>query len=75
MIADTIEEYFKKLRFDKNHHLGLGDIRLTIGQQEEIVEIARNLPNIHTVQSNYRPKYTIEGWGEHEKEEDECKDL
>jgi hypothetical protein len=31
------EEWFKKLRFDDNHHLGLGDIRLTIGQQEEIL--------------------------------------
>lgn len=33
-----IENYFNKLRFDKNHHLGLGDIRLTIGQQEEIIK-------------------------------------
>lgn len=33
-----IENYFKKLRFDKNHHLGLGDIRLTIAQQEEIIK-------------------------------------
>ena len=33
---------FKALRFDENHHLGLGDIRLTIGQQEEIeAEIER----------------------------------
>ena len=34
-----IEEYFKKLRFYNKHHLGLGDIRLTIGQQEEIIEM------------------------------------
>jgi len=34
-----IEEYFKKLRFDENHHQGLGDIRITRGQQEEIVEM------------------------------------
>ena len=34
---DKLDEYFKSLRFDKNHHLGLGDIRLTIGQQEEIL--------------------------------------
>ena len=32
----NIKKYFKKLRFDKNHHLGLGDIRITIYQQEEI---------------------------------------
>jgi hypothetical protein len=31
------EEWFRQLRFDKHNHLGLGDIRLTIGQQEEIL--------------------------------------
>jgi len=35
-----IEEYFYKLRFDENFHLGLGDIRLTIAMQEEIIAIA-----------------------------------
>lgn len=34
----NLSEYFRKLRFDKDHHLGMGDIRLTLGQQEEIVE-------------------------------------
>jgi hypothetical protein len=34
-----IRKCFEQLRFDKNHHLGLGDIRLTIGQQEEICEL------------------------------------
>ena len=34
-----IRECFKQLRFDKNHHLGLGDIRLTIAQQEEICDL------------------------------------
>ena len=33
-----LAEYFKKLRFDKNHHLGLGDIRLTRAMQDEIIE-------------------------------------
>ena len=32
----NIKEYFKNLRFSPAHHLGGGDIRLTIGQQEEI---------------------------------------
>jgi len=33
---------FKELRFDKNHHLGLGDVRLTIAMQEEIdVHVAK----------------------------------
>jgi hypothetical protein len=31
-----ISDYFDKLRHDKNHHLGLGDIRLTVAQQQEI---------------------------------------
>ena len=30
---------FQKLRSDPNFHLGMGDIRLTIGQQEEIAEM------------------------------------
>lgn len=35
----NLRECFKQLRFDKNHHLGLGDIRLTIAQQEEICDL------------------------------------
>lgn len=35
----NIRECFKQLRFDKNHHLGLGDIRLTIAQQDEICDL------------------------------------
>lgn len=31
-IAD-LEAYFRDLRFDQAHHIGLGDIRLTMGQQ------------------------------------------
>ena len=34
---------FKKLRFDSAHHLGLGDIRLTLGQQQEIEQIVGDL--------------------------------
>ena len=37
-----IRECFKQLRFDKNHHLGLGDIRLTIAQQEEICDLVEH---------------------------------
>jgi coproporphyrinogen III oxidase-like Fe-S oxidoreductase len=40
---NELEDYFKKLRFDENHHLGMGDIRLTIAQQEEIVEMVKGL--------------------------------
>ena len=38
-----IRKCFEQLRFDKNHHLGLGDIRLTIGQQEEICELVERI--------------------------------
>ena len=35
-MKNPIEEYFEKLRMDVKHHLGLGDIRLTIAQQGDI---------------------------------------
>lgn len=35
----TLADIFHDLRFDKYHHLGLGDIRLTLGHQEEIAEL------------------------------------
>jgi len=34
-----LEHYFEKLRFSRENHLELGDIRLTIGQQNQIVDI------------------------------------
>jgi len=34
---------FREMRFDKHHHLGLGDIRLTIAQQDEIEGRIANL--------------------------------
>jgi hypothetical protein len=36
-IIEMLKVYFMDNRFDKNHHLGLGDIRLTKGQQEDII--------------------------------------
>ena len=39
----NVEEFFLKLRFDKAHHLGLGDIRLTLGQQDEVIAAFREL--------------------------------
>ena len=39
--SDVVER-LKKLRFHPKHHLGLGDIRLTIAQQDELIaEIER----------------------------------
>ena len=34
-----LRKFFEQMRFDKKHHLGMGDIRLTMGQQEEICEL------------------------------------
>lgn len=39
MKIGELRDYFEKLRFDPNHHLGMGDIRLTMGQQEEILKM------------------------------------
>jgi hypothetical protein len=38
-----INDYFEQLRHDENHHLGLGDIRLTVGMQEDIIEQLSNI--------------------------------
>jgi hypothetical protein len=33
----NIHEYFNDLRHNSAHHLGMGDIRITQGQQDEII--------------------------------------
>ena len=33
-----LEKYFHSLRHDKRFHLGLGDVRLTMGMQAEIID-------------------------------------
>lgn len=50
---------FQQLRFDPNHHLGLGDIRLTLAQQEEIVALIEQKLNKHGVNAK-RPKTKTE---------------
>jgi hypothetical protein len=35
----NIRKCFEQLRLDKSYHLGEGDIRLTIEQQEDICEL------------------------------------
>ena len=32
-----MSKYFHRLRHNKRHHLGLGDVRLTLAQQEALV--------------------------------------
>jgi len=41
-IVTKVEQIFARLRFDENFHLGLGDIRLTIEMQEEILDLIYN---------------------------------
>ena len=42
MDAKTLSERIRKrwngLRFNKDYHLGLGDVRLTIGMQDELLD-------------------------------------
>lgn len=38
VVNQSLTTYFRALRFDENHHLGLGDIRMTLGDQEELLE-------------------------------------
>lgn len=52
----NIEEFFLKLRFDPAHHLGLGDVRLTLGQQDELIaafkrssDVARDAARYHFI--------------------------
>lgn len=35
----TVEKYFEDCRFNSKLHLGLGDIRMTIGMQEEVLKM------------------------------------
>ena len=42
-IEKMIGEVFKKLRFDNSSHLGMGDVRLTIGQQEALLTELKTL--------------------------------
>jgi len=51
-IADTIEKCFKNRRMNRNTHLGLGDIRLSIGVQEEIIDLIRDLEGVSSDSSN-----------------------
>lgn len=58
-IADKIGEIFSRNRHDPNHHLGLGDIRLTIAQQKEILDIINWYPEeyVKLLKPNYINKY------------------
>jgi hypothetical protein len=36
-IAAWLHDHFRELRFSEGNHLGMGDIRLTLGMQDDIV--------------------------------------
>lgn len=42
-LSKLVEVKFQMMRFDAKTHEGLGDIRLSIGTQEEIVEAIKTL--------------------------------
>ena len=44
LAAFFTDRYFEKMRSDPKHHLGLGDIRLTLAEQEEIVDAINSVP-------------------------------
>ncbi len=52
---------FKKLRFDDKFHLGMGDVRLTIGMQEEIEEHIQALKEIIDM---YEQQFFPEGFND-----------
>lgn len=45
-LSKHLEQYFMVLRADSRMHLGCGDIRLTLGEQDAIVELIRKWENL-----------------------------
>jgi hypothetical protein len=41
--AEWLKVYFESCRFDEAYHLGLGDIRLTIADQEYIINVINSI--------------------------------
>ena len=46
MTREKLKSIFDALRNDPSHHLGLGDIRLTIAQQDEILNLIQPIPPV-----------------------------
>ncbi len=45
-LSKRMDQYFAALRFDPRTHLGLGDIRLTLGEQDAIVDLICKWENL-----------------------------
>ncbi len=41
--VEWLVDQLRQLAFDQNHHFGLGDIRLTLGQLDELEEQAKSM--------------------------------
>ena len=76
----AIKEYFNKMRHDDKHHLGLGDIRLTIAQQEEIICLIEekfkkvNLAHVSNNEVSFYCQRDIEGESICEEQCEHCKE-
>lgn len=57
----SLAKYFEQLRFDEHHHLGLGDIRLTIGQQEELCVLIDKLYQRKPTKSKVKTSHDFGG--------------
>jgi len=55
MKREELKSIFDALRNDPSHHLGLGDIRLTIAQQDEILAMVSPLPPAEGAAVAYYP--------------------
>lgn len=51
-----LKRCFEQLRFNKNTHLGLGDIRLTIGMQEEICKLVDRFYEKKNIRNYKKPE-------------------
>ena len=59
-MRDKIKEYFKELRFSKKNHLGLGDIRMTIGDQEYLLSLIQSEQEGKCKKCHYKRQYKID---------------
>ena len=59
MKREELKSIFDALRNDPQHHLGLGDIRLTIAQQDEILAMVSPLPPAEGAEYNDGVSYGI----------------
>ena len=61
----SLSNYFRKKRFNKKNHLGVGDITLSISEQDEICDIAAEMivDSINAYSKNIESKITPQKGG------------